>query len=227
MIDCLRHNWLIHSANWAVVARHANRCHGDLLDIGCGDKPYERLLLPHVERYIGLEHPATIHRKDRVDVWGDAAHLPFAANTFDTVCAFHLLEHTETPDRVIAEAHRVLRPGGTVLLSVPFLWGIHEAPRDFYRFTPFGLEYLLRSNGFVGVIVEPLGGFWMTAGLRFSYHLQRFARGPAIPILRIVQCAAQVLVLALDRLDLNETDAPGYIAVARRPASAEAGGDRQ
>jgi SAM-dependent methyltransferase len=208
------HNWLILRLNRLHVARMAGLCKGALLDVGCGEKPYEALLSPHVDSYVGLEHPATPHASDRVDVWGSADELPFADDSFDTIVSFHVLEHTNEPPLVLAEMARVLRPGGALLLAVPFVWGIHEAPRDFYRFTPYGLEYLLRKAGFREIDVRPLCGYWATAGLRLCYALQRAARGPIRFPLAGLFAVIQLLAWGLDRLDNVETDAAGYAVSA-------------
>jgi hypothetical protein len=79
-----------------------------------------------------------------------------------------------------------------LVVTTPFMWGIHEQPRDFYRYTSYGLEYLVAKAGFVGVTVESVGGYWTTAALRFSYHLQRRAWKWRKPLVIPFQQAAQV-----------------------------------
>jgi SAM-dependent methyltransferase len=218
---CLRRDWLARRLNVRAVRRYAHLCRGRLLDIGCGEKPYEAILSDGVTEYVGLEHPDTLHARDRVDVWGDAHDLPFEDASFDCVCAFHVIEHTADPARVMGEAARVLRANGTLLVAVPFMWGIHEAPRDFYRFTPYALRELYRRVGLMQVAVEPLGGFWAMASLRLSYALARFARGPLrVPVLAFVS-AVQGAGMVLDRVDPVDTDAAGYIAIGRKPAAGD------
>ncbi len=213
------HNWLILRLNRRHVERMAPLSKGALLDIGCGDKPYERLLRPYVDSYVGLEHPDTAHSREGVDVWGSADDLPFGDDSFDTVVSFHVLEHTEEPARVLGEMARVLRPGGRLLLAVPFIWGVHEAPRDFYRFTPYGLRHLLGEAGFRDIDVRPLCGYWATAGLRLCYALERAARGPLRLPLAAVFAAIQLVAWGLDRLDPLDGDAAGYSVSAVRPAT--------
>ncbi len=213
-------NWLPAWLNTRKVRRFAPACHGDLLDIGCGTKPYEAILREHVGSYTGLDHPDTQHDRSKVDVWGDAAALPFPDGSFDTVVMFHVLEHTEDPDTVLGEVSRVLRPGGRALLAVPFLWGLHEVPRDFFRATPFGLRRMLETSGLRDVHVEPMCGSLGTLGLLASYFVLRVAgiggaagRRAAAPVVAGIQFAA----LAADRLYCDPTDAAGYFAVASRP----------
>jgi SAM-dependent methyltransferase len=212
-------NWLPAWLNTRKVRRFAPVCHGDLLDIGCGSKPYESILGPRVQRYVGFDHPDTVHDRASVDVWGDAAELPFPDASFDTVVLFHVLEHTEAPERVVAEVERVLRPGGAVVLAMPFMWGLHEAPRDFFRLTSFGIEHVLAGAGLTEVHVEPVAGTLGTLGMRASYFTLRVAgqlpsgARAAAPLVAGIQLAA----LVLDRLYRDYTDATGYFAVARKP----------
>lgn len=214
-----QHNWLIHRINRREVQRIAELCRGDLLDIGCGQKPYENLLNPYVTRYVGLEHPDTKHPADRVDVWGSATELPFSDQSFDTVVAFQVLEHVEEPHAMLAEAYRVLRPSGLLILTTPFMWGVHEAPRDFYRFTEFGLRHLFERAHFTSIETTAVSGYWVTACLRLSYYLHRFGRGPFKVPLAVVQGVIQLTGMALDRLDRVEGDAAGYVTIGRRRAS--------
>lgn len=94
------------------------------------------------------------------DVLGDAAALPFAADVFDAVVCAELLEHVYDPRRVIGEVARVLRPGGRVLITVPFLVQIHGDPDDFGRYTDSFWRRALLDAGFEGVMIESQGHFW-------------------------------------------------------------------
>jgi SAM-dependent methyltransferase len=210
------HNWLILRINRETVERYAPCCHGDLLDIGCGEKPHETILRQYVRSYTGLDHEHTLHDA-RADVWGDASDLPFADASFNTVVMFQTLEHIPEPARALSEAFRVLRPSGTILITTPFMWGLHERPYDFYRYTPFALEYLLRRAGFVDMNVEQVGGYWLTAGLRFSYYLRKYGwRWRRYPVMTL-QLATQLIASFLNRIDSDEIDATGYTTIARRP----------
>src|SRR4051794_38914463 len=217
MIVADAHNWSIRAINRRLVRRYAPECHGALLDVGCGDKPYESLLRDHVDSYVGLEHPSTPHNRLGVDCWGDADDLPFEDESFDTVVSFHVLEHTERPQAVLREAHRVLRPGGTLLFTTPFVWGLHEAPRDFFRFTAYGLMELTTSAGFVVDRVEPFCGTWTTLGLRASYALSRHGRGVVGALLMPLVSLIQLAGLLAARIDRSTIDAAGYVTLANRP----------
>jgi SAM-dependent methyltransferase len=120
---------------------------GSLLDVGCGTKPYRDLF--HVHSYIGLELDSPVSRKRGVaDAYYDGTTFPFPEGKFDSVLCNQVLEHVFTPDAFLSEIYRVLKPGGRVLLTVPFIWDEHEQPFDYARYSSFGLRALLERNGF-------------------------------------------------------------------------------
>ncbi len=120
------------------------RLTGEVLDVGCGQKPY-RKFIPAM-RYVGMEIATTIDDAPRVaDVYYDGRTFPFPNETFDAVLCSQVFEHVFTPASFLAEIHRVLRPGGTLLLTVPFVWDEHEQPRDFARYSSFGLAAVLEA----------------------------------------------------------------------------------
>ena len=131
----------------------APRAQGRLLDVGCGNKPYQPIFAPHVTEYIGIEHAATFaetaagHRGTRPDLTYDGQRIPFPDQSFDTVLNVQVLEHTPRPRLLIAEMARVLKPGGLLILSAPFQFRLHEQPHDYYRYTSHGLRHLLDEAG--------------------------------------------------------------------------------
>jgi SAM-dependent methyltransferase len=132
------------------LRRHFPALTGDLLDVGCGNKPY-RALIP-AARYTGLDIDNAFTRGvGAAEVFYDGGAFPLPDAAFDAVLCSQVLEHVFTPEKFLAEIRRVLRPGGTLLLAVPFLWDEHEQPHDFGRYSSFGLRALLERNGFVVV----------------------------------------------------------------------------
>jgi SAM-dependent methyltransferase len=132
---------------WHGLGEFFPRLQGAVLDVGCGRKPY-RDFVP-ARNYVGVDIDTPVTRAlAAADVFYDGRRLPFPDQQFDAVFCSQVLEHVFTPDEFLAEIHRVLRPGGTLLLAVPFLWDEHEQPADFARYSSFGLRALLESSGF-------------------------------------------------------------------------------
>lgn len=123
---------------------------GRVIDVGCGRKPY-RDLIPAVE-YVGLELNTPLAReRDVADFYYDGKEFPFVDSSFDSMLCSQVFEHVFHPEAFLGEAERVLKPGGKLLLTVPFVWDEHEQPFDFARYSSFGLRSLLERHGFVVV----------------------------------------------------------------------------
>ncbi len=132
---------------------------GRLLDIGCGEKPYLDIFSPHTVSYTGIDIPQSLHKKDAVDIFANAHHLPFKKDTFDTVLCLEILEHVKQPLEVLKEIHRVLKPGCILVLSTPQNYWLHNDPEDLYRFSQQGLIELVREQiGFTINYIHSLGG---------------------------------------------------------------------
>lgn len=130
----------------ATGARHA-------LDLGAGASPFRK---PMLQALPGLQIVASDRYRMDVNVVADAARLPFGAESFDLVCAFQLLQYTDSA-AVLAEMRRVLRPGGHCLLLCPFLVA-GTGPTDRRRWTVEGLAAEIVQAGFTPVAQRQIGG---------------------------------------------------------------------
>lgn len=129
------------------VVSLAHNVRGRVLDIGCGEKPYQDLFRP--TGYCGLELDTPANRADKkADLFYDGTTLPFENKSFDSVIVNQVLEHVFTPENFLREVNRVLCAGGTLFLTVPFVWDEHEQPCDFGRYSSFGLRAILTRHGF-------------------------------------------------------------------------------
>ena len=106
------------------------------LDIGAQNGPYGA----HFPRRVGLD----IRPGAGVRIIGDAQALGIRDAAFEVVLCTEVLEHLPEPQKAIDEIFRVLEPGGSLLLTTRFLFPIHDAPHDYFRFTKYGLRHLLR-----------------------------------------------------------------------------------
>lgn len=211
-----RPGWLIRRLLYRDLARYSALASGRLLDIGCGQMPY-RVLFPQLSGYVGIDHPNQHHPDDRPSAWADGTRLPFADGAFDSVLATQVLEHVPEPAALLAEVSRVTRPGGLLLLSAPHIWELHEQPYDYYRYTRYGLEYLLGQAGFAVEQIVAQGGFFVMIAQRSSYFvfkiLQKLRLRPAAVAAAF---AINGLGLLLDRVYRYEGETLNYLAVARK-----------
>ncbi len=212
-------NLLVYSIHDRELTRVAKKYFvGRLIDIGCGTKPYAELLKPYVTEHIGVDHEGTFHSKDNVDLFGTAYAIPAPDASFDSALCTAALEHLEEPEQALRECYRVLKSGGVAIYSVPFIWHLHEEPRDFYRFTKYGLDYLFKKVGFEVIEIKALSGFWVTFGQLFVYNLYRFNRGPLrwFRIIDAVGLMVQGIAYLLNRFDRTEQWTWAYLVVARK-----------
>jgi SAM-dependent methyltransferase len=191
---------------------------GSLIDIGCGSKPYQELMAPYVEKHIGIDHSETLHEKTAIDLLGTAYKIPVNAQSFDSALCTAVLEHLEEPELALKECYRVLKPEGIAIYSVPFIWHLHEEPRDFYRFSKYGLKYLFEKVGFEIVELNALSGFWITFGQLLVYNLYRLNKGPLrwFRITDGIGLIMQAIFYALDHFDKTEQWTWMYMVVARK-----------
>lgn len=132
------------------LARHITELGGKLsgrtLDIGCGTKPYAHLY--GSTEYVGLEIDTPRNRSSKnADHFYDGNAFPFGGAEFDSIVANEVFEHVFNPDQFLAEVVRVLKPGGMMLMTLPFVWDEHEQPHDFARYSSFGIRSLLERHG--------------------------------------------------------------------------------
>ena len=132
------------------LSKELPRLSGKILDIGAGECPWKYLLNKDAE-YLGIDiqSASQFGMKQSSDViYYDGVTIPFSDNAFDAALCIEVLEHTQEPSMLLAEAFRVLKPGAKLVITVPWSARIHHIPHDYHRFTPFQLERLFTRAGF-------------------------------------------------------------------------------
>jgi len=139
-----------------------------LLDVGCGQKPYEPLFAGYAHSYVGVD-PVD---NPRAELKGSVEELPVEDASFDVVLCSQVLEHCEDPAKAVSELRRVTAPGGRVLASTHGVMAYHPSPTDYWRWTHAGLEKLFAENGaWASVRVTPASGTTACLGMLFAMYL--------------------------------------------------------
>lgn len=234
--------WLDWSRLRSSVESLAPSASGLLLDVGVSEAPYRELFTPYITRYIGLEHPPSIldkqpemwsileRVKQSVSVFGDGNRLPFRSGSLDTVLSTEVLEHVPRPELLVREMARVVKPGGKVLVTVPFIQPLHELPSDYFRFTPSSLRVFAEDAGLEVLSLTPRGNFasangamlsqWLLRWIGAAQHLpdgsvalSRWRSVLVLPFTALVQVFFHLASLVTN----DTTVCQGYALVAQKP----------
>ena len=200
------------------VARYAK---GDVLDVGCGNKPYASWF-NGVSKYTGSD--VVQSSLNKVDVICPATALAFDDGSFDTVFSTQVLEHVDDHQRAFAEINRVLKPGGYFIFSVPFTWELHEEPYDFFRFTKYGIRFLMSKFGFSEIEIIPNGGKWAALGqIRVNMIWSMFRKYPKVALVfklfvkyTGIRAVLNLFYLALDTIDRDDLLTLNYVCVGQK-----------
>lgn len=183
-----------------------------VLDLGCGRRPYRNLYGRWADSSIGIDVGASPHGTSGVDVIYDGRRIPFPDGRFDVVLATEVLEHVPDTRAFLEEIHRVLKPGGSIVMTTPFMVPLHEEPNDYYRFTRHALAWRLSEAKFEDIKIEPFGDL-IAVLILLSAQLQlklwsgvaRLSRVPVVysawnPFVLLFVCIPQWLYLTARRL---------------------------
>jgi SAM-dependent methyltransferase len=161
----------------------------------------------------------------KLDVITNLIDLPFKTDSFDVVICTQVMEHITEPRAVLSEIARTLKPGGRLYLSAPQSWHQHQKPHDYYRYTSFGLRYLLEQVGLQVESIEALGGYYWYLSFQlqnsvywtFSHTPQRrnWLTWPIRALMVLIfQISLPIILFYLDQLDLVQDETFGHVCVA-------------
>lgn len=186
-----------------------------LIDFGCGNMPYRSFLEEKFGEYLGADLPG-IAAADLVI--GPDGRLPIEDQDVDCVLSSQVLQHVEDPSGYLAEAFRVLRPGGSLILSTHGIWQYGPDPLDLWRWTKDGLVLQIERAGFLVERITRVFGLLASALQllqdRIVRSLPRWCRGfPSVviqPLIGLVERGRQRQL---------RPDAGVYVVLARKPAA--------
>lgn len=194
---------------------------GSVLDIGCGNKPYKPWFAGKISAYTGCD--VIQSSENQVDIICQATAIPLPDSSFETVFSTQVIEHVADHNQMLAEAFRLLRPGGTLIVSGPMYWEHHEVPYDFFRFTRYGFIHILEKAGFSGIELYANGGKWALTGQMLQNNIRSsFGKGPGRKLLKGIywlfrlKWVLNMLFRWLDKVDYDESTTLNWVAVARK-----------
>jgi len=154
--------------NWG-ISKHVKNISGIIIDLGGGKNPsYERFWQIKPEKFIRVD----INEKTEPDVIADLNKtLPFSDNFADAVLLFNVIYILENPTEILREINRILKPGGKIFFTSPFIFNEAKEPSDYWRFTSEGLKKLLEEAGFNSFLIEPVGERFSAAAYLISPFL--------------------------------------------------------
>ena len=202
------------------VREFGTKLEGRMLDVGCGRQQYRKFL--GSRQYCGVDWTLA----SQPPAVAEVTRLPFRDRTFDSALCTEVLEHLPEPGRCLDEIRRVVKPGGMVLFTVPMTMYTHSEPYDFYRYTEYGLRYLLEKHGYEILTLRRLGGVvsvMATHGISLgcdaiATRLERsaFKRIRRAVLLPVSTCSSVIgywMSRLIDRFDRQ--DAIGWAAMCR------------
>lgn len=170
-----------------IESKTSNTNWGVVVDLGCGKAPYRGRI--KCGKYIGVDI------ENRGDVPGLVVAdinlgIPLASSFAELVICTQVLEHTRDPREVLREVHRIMREGATLLVGTPFMWPVNEPPNDYYRFTRYGIELMLKDAGFRKITIQESNGYWYSLCILFVAPLRNKI---FIPIVVAVNVLGRIL----------------------------------
>jgi SAM-dependent methyltransferase len=192
-------------------------CTGLVLDAGCGRQSWKKLILEHCTEY----HSIDIRPQGEVTYIGSVEDMPMiSSGTYDTIVCHQVLEHVRRPWLAAREFHRILRPGGKAIVSVPHLSRYHELPFDFFRYTAHGLASMFEDAGFLTHTLKPYGGLICFMHHQLSFLFPGLLAGiPGIGDVAVaLNAAASSLITSFDFT--GKLFPLGIVAVFQKPGPA-------
>jgi SAM-dependent methyltransferase len=209
---------IIYSQYETTVPLTQKHIRGNLIDIGCGYSPYKNLLINYVLSYEGIDRHA--YNEDVTFVGDFLEDFPSLENMYDCAISFEVLEHISNTDLFLQQVHKILKPHGKIIISVPHLSRLHEEPYDFFRFTKYGLEEIFSRNDFVILQIEKKGSIFSFLGHQFSTIFVSIFW--LFPVIRYFALFINFVFITLpcfwiDKIiDRNGLFAQGYVVVAKK-----------
>lgn len=150
-----------------VISKFLPHIEGRVLDLGAGSAKYKEMILQKASEYRSCD---AVKNKNIDDIC-DVLNLSYPQESFDTVISTQVMEHVNNPYKIAEQIYKVLKPGGKVIVTAPFLIPMHSDPGDYFRFTAGGLCEIFKQSGFTVIESGHYGGFFIVLSemIHFSF----------------------------------------------------------
>ncbi|MEK6858813.1 MAG: class I SAM-dependent methyltransferase [Nanoarchaeota archaeon] len=190
-----------------------------VLDAGAGPCPYKPFF-----RHCRYESTDFVDPDKILDFTCSLDNIPKSTGAYDAVLSTEVLEHVEFPQKVMDEMYRILKKGGKLYLTTPQGWMIHQAPYNYFYFTKYGLESILKSAGFKKYKISPMGGYFkfLADALRFNSLAEQWKHIKPLYIilaaidLVIFKILFSFILFHLDAIDRARVWTMGYTVEATK-----------
>ena len=191
-----------------------------VLNIGAGGAVFQKIQKIDAEKILQVD----IDPDRKPDIVADACDMNmFADRSVDAIFLIEVLEHINQPWLAVKELHRILKPGGKIFVTTPFIFPIHDRPYDFYRYTEYGLAYLF--NDFENVNIDRRNSYTQAIYVLFARAM--FGEGKKSKLAGAVIFSLSLLLLPLfllaDIFYKNDAATTGYVLSAIKPPHSTSG----
>jgi SAM-dependent methyltransferase len=185
-----------------------------LVDFGCGNMPYRKVIEPMVGKYLGVDlslNPLAEHHIN----FDSKTTLP--DNYCDIILSNQVLEHVDSPSGYLQEAFRILKPGGKIILTTHGYWYYHPTPNDYWRWTSAGLRKTVEKESFT---IESFHGIMGLASSGVQLFQDAILNKTPKFLVAPISLVMQGFVSLFDRIHTQaqrDRDASLYVVVATKP----------
>ncbi|MFH1307818.1 MAG: class I SAM-dependent methyltransferase [archaeon] len=199
---------------FVVQASKKTKKDSKILDAGAGLSPY-KCFFNHTK----YEAADFNNNFGNLDFICSLDKIPKKEGYYDAVICTEVLEHVPNPQEVVNEFYRVLKVGGKLFLTVPQGRAIHQEPHNYFYFTKYGLNLILKNTNFKNIKIQPKGGYFKFLGdaIRFNNILNQYKKYwfiyyPLFIIERVISMIIIFILFHLDFLDKEKKWTSGYLA---------------
>jgi SAM-dependent methyltransferase len=185
-----------------------------LVDFGCGDMPYKSVIEPMVGQYLGVDldiNPKADHHID----FDSKTTLP--DNYCDIILSNQVLEHVDSPAGYLQEAYRILKPGGSMIITTHGYWYYHPTPNDYWRWTSAGLQKTIKKENFQ---IESFFGIMGLAASGIQLFQDAIINKCPKFLVAPISVVMQSLIIIFDKIHnqkQRDRDASLYVVLATKP----------